>query len=138
MAGSGSDMETERRTWMWFVAGFLAGPVATLIHESGHYFTALMLGLPGAVLHVSWVSYNGSSEIRTLLTAGQRVQAAQVAALWKVALTEAGGPLISLLLLAVAILCRRRWLLASAAAGVAAGSRNPLPCINKGSCILTY
>jgi hypothetical protein len=121
---------------MWFVAGFIAGPVATLIHESGHYLTALILGLPGAVLHVSWVSYNRSSEIRALLQAGQREQAAHIAALWKVALTDAGGPMVSILLLGAAILCRQRWLLASAAAAIAAGWRFSAPAGVAGALVL--
>jgi hypothetical protein len=116
-------MPTERRAWMWFLGGLIAGPVATLIHEGGHYITALILGLPGAVLHVSWVSYTGSAEIRELLHAGQAAKAAQIAPLWRVALTDSGGPVISLLLLALTVHCRRRWLLASAAMGLAAGWR---------------
>jgi hypothetical protein len=122
-----NSFNTERCWWMWFLAGFIAGPIATLIHELGHYIPALILGLRGAVLHVSWVSYTGSAEIRSLLQAGHRAEAASLVPLWKVALVDAGGPVISLVLLAAAVLCRRRSLLASAAAGLAAGWRLSAP-----------
>jgi hypothetical protein len=120
---------TERRWRVWFLAGMIAGPLGTVIHESGHYLTARILELPGTALHATYVSYTGSTEIRELLQARQRDAASQIAPMWKVALAAAGGPVVSLLILGVTILCRRRWLLASVAVGFAEGWRFSAPAM---------
>lgn len=50
----------------WALIGGLIGLLGVAVHELGHYFCALAVGLPGVVLHYSRISYDGSDAIREL------------------------------------------------------------------------
>lgn len=90
----------------WFFASALtavvAVPVVTLLHEFGHFLAATLFGFRDVAIHFESVSYFGNQSFWTMIMAGDRLHAAAVYPLWKIALLEAAGPAMSL---AITLLC---------------------------------
>lgn len=76
----------------WFGAGFTSVPFTVVLHELGHYATGRFLGWRDLALHYSSVR----------LASGGQVVATAIHAPWKVALFDAAGPMVSLVILFLA------------------------------------
>ena len=74
----------------WVAAGALAVPFTTLLHELGHYAIYHLAGAPELKLHYSSVSFVEAAVPKAIFAAG-----------------EIAGPLVSLLILGVALLIVR-------------------------------
>ncbi len=71
---------------LWFVAGVLAVPVVTLLHEAGHYTDSRVMGWPGEVIHYSSTApRNGEPD-------AEKYPASQLA------LVSIAGPIVSIIL----------------------------------------
>ena len=92
----------------WGLGGLIAAPFAVLPHELGHYVVLLMLGVPDLALHYSTVTW----DLREFWGAVQRDDldaAAAVAPVWGVVLSDASGPVITYLIVAVCCYGCSRW-----------------------------
>lgn len=93
-----------------FLAGAaLSGPAGIVLHELAHGAAAYAFGFPGVQLHSTSISYDGSTRLWALLSAGDRAAAAALFPLWQVGVVALAGPLVTLgLTLGSAVLLRRR------------------------------
>jgi hypothetical protein len=78
---------------MWGGAGALAVPASTLLHELGHYAIYRFFGAPQLELHYSSISFD---------------RAAAGLPGWQVALSEVAGPMVSVVILWLAVWFARR------------------------------
>jgi hypothetical protein len=97
-----------RRGLLWAGAGALAVPVGTLLHELGHYSVGRAFSLPGPTLHYSSVSFIGEEQFLNAVRAGHLAAAAAMFPGWQVALDSAAGPIVSIVILWLAVLFTRR------------------------------
>jgi hypothetical protein len=108
----------------WFIAAFLALPTTVLAHECGHLEAAAAGGLAGLELHYSSTTYSLEPVFWSAYRTGDLEGAAAVVAPWKVAVSVAGGLLVTYLITLAGVVAARRnagpW---GAAAAVAANSR---------------
>ena len=92
----------------WGLGGLLAAPFAVLPHELGHYVVLLLLGVPGLALHYSTVTW----DLQEYWEAIQRADfdaAAAIAPVWGVVVSDAIGPLITYVIVAVCCYGCARW-----------------------------
>ena len=92
----------------WGLGGLLAAPFAILPHELGHYVVLLLLDVPGLALHYSTVTW----DLREYWEAIQRADfdaAAAVVPVWGVVVSDAIGPLITYVVVAVCCYGCVRW-----------------------------
>lgn len=106
-------METSR--WrlaaVWGIAGTVAGPAGVLLHELGHYATAVALGFPEAALQFASISYANSEAFWQALARGERDAAAAIYPLANAGAVSIAGPAVTIalsLLCALILLMRER------------------------------
>jgi hypothetical protein len=113
-----------KRAAVWFVVAFAALPVTVLAHECGHLAAAAACGLAGLELHYSSMTYSLEPAFWSAYRESGLKAAAGVVAPWKVAVSVAGGLVITYLMTVAGMIAATRsrgpWV---AAATVAANSR---------------
>lgn len=102
------DASAMQRFFIWLVAGVVAVPVMTVLHELGHYFTSRAFGFPSVVLHYSSVRDANFDQFWALVHTGNLVAAASLYPVWKVAIVAIAGPVVSLAIIFTAALFATR------------------------------
>ena len=92
----------------WSLAGLAVPPLVILPHELGHYLVLLAMDVPNLALHYASVSWD-SREFWEAVRREDYATAADIAPIWAVALSNAGGPLVSYAMVAGCCYACARW-----------------------------
>jgi hypothetical protein len=82
----------------WSLGAAIAGPAGILLHELGHFGTAVARGIPGVTLHFASISYPDADRFWQTLAAGDRASAAAMYSLTDAGATALAGPVVTVVL----------------------------------------